>query len=150
MGKKKKKEIVKPWCYYCDRVFDDEKILIQHQKAKHFKCQLCSKKLSTAGGLVIHCHNVHKQTVDKVPFAKPGRDSTDANVFGMYGIPEGEIWRGWTRHEGGKARVCVSKRTSMYFRVTVLLAETPCVSSSVGSSCPYDDSNDLLTNTPKS
>ena len=34
MGKKKKKEIVKPWCYYCDRVFDDEKILIQHQKAK--------------------------------------------------------------------------------------------------------------------
>jgi hypothetical protein len=34
MGKKKKKEIVKPWCYYCDRVFEDEKILIQHQKAK--------------------------------------------------------------------------------------------------------------------
>ena len=24
----------KPWCFYCDREFDDEKILIQHQKAK--------------------------------------------------------------------------------------------------------------------
>eukprot|EP00242_Pyramimonas_sp_CCMP2087_P009517 CAMPEP_0198218806 /NCGR_PEP_ID=MMETSP1445-20131203/71243_1 /TAXON_ID=36898 /ORGANISM="Pyramimonas sp., Strain CCMP2087" /LENGTH=93 /DNA_ID=CAMNT_0043896011 /DNA_START=196 /DNA_END=473 /DNA_ORIENTATION=+ len=88
MGKKKKKEIVKPWCYYCDRVFDDEKILIQHQKAKHFKCSLCGKKLSTAGGLVIHGYQVHKETIDKVPFAKPGRESTDVNVFGMYGIPE--------------------------------------------------------------
>jgi len=23
---------------YCNREFDDEKILVQHQKAKHFKC----------------------------------------------------------------------------------------------------------------
>ena len=60
---------------------------------QHFKCQLCGKKLSTAGGLVIHQHNVHKQTVDKVPFAKPGRDSTSLNVFGMYGIPEGKLQR---------------------------------------------------------
>ena len=36
MGKKKRKEI-KPWCWYCDREFDDDKILINHQKAKHFK-----------------------------------------------------------------------------------------------------------------
>eukprot|EP00854_Cymbomonas_tetramitiformis_P027466 gene27466-33872_t len=35
MGKKKRKEeVIKPWCYYCDRSFDDEKILVQHQKAK--------------------------------------------------------------------------------------------------------------------
>jgi hypothetical protein len=35
MGRKKKRyEEEKPWCFYCDREFDDEKILIQHQRAK--------------------------------------------------------------------------------------------------------------------
>ena len=46
MGRKKKKPC-KPWCWYCNRIFDDEKILIQHQKAKHFKCHICHKKLYT-------------------------------------------------------------------------------------------------------
>lgn len=34
-------------CFYCDRIFADEATLIQHQKAKHFKCTVCHKKLST-------------------------------------------------------------------------------------------------------
>ena len=35
MGRKKKKyEEELPWCFYCDREFNDEKILIQHQRAK--------------------------------------------------------------------------------------------------------------------
>ncbi len=48
MGKKKKKSDTKPFCYYCDRVFDDEAMLVQHQRAKHFKCPDCPKKLNTA------------------------------------------------------------------------------------------------------
>jgi hypothetical protein len=38
MGRKKRTRasIVKPFCYYCDRVFEDEFTLIQHQKARHF------------------------------------------------------------------------------------------------------------------
>ncbi|RRT60127.1 hypothetical protein BHE74_00022966 [Ensete ventricosum] len=64
MGKKKKRPS-KMWCYYCDREFDDEKILVQHQKAKHFKCHVCHKKLSTAGGMAIHVLQVHKETVTK-------------------------------------------------------------------------------------
>ncbi|KAH7288622.1 hypothetical protein KP509_31G034100 [Ceratopteris richardii] len=87
MGKKKKKAPPKVWCFYCDREFDDEKILIQHQKAKHFKCIVCHKKLSTAGGLVIHVLQVHKQTITKVPNAKPQRESTELEIFGMEGIP---------------------------------------------------------------
>uniref|UniRef100_A0A8C8ZUF6 Zinc finger protein 207 n=1 Tax=Prolemur simus TaxID=1328070 RepID=A0A8C8ZUF6_PROSS len=55
MGRKKKKQL-KPW--YCNRDFDDEKILIQHQKAKHFKCHICHKKLYTGPGLAIHCMQV--------------------------------------------------------------------------------------------
>ncbi|KAG8474451.1 hypothetical protein CXB51_033814 [Gossypium anomalum] len=87
MGKKKKRVPSKVWCYYCDREFDDEKILVQHQKAKHFKCHVCHKKLSTAGGMAIHVLQVHKESVTKVPNAKPGRESTDIEIYGMQGIP---------------------------------------------------------------
>ncbi|CAN4078480.1 unnamed protein product [Withania somnifera] len=87
MGKKKKRSTDKVWCYYCDREFDDEKILVQHQKAKHFKCHVCHKKLSTAGGMAIHVLQVHKESVTKVPNAKAGRESTDIEVYGMQGIP---------------------------------------------------------------
>lgn len=57
MGRKKKK-VAKPWCWYCGREFEDEKILIQHQKAKHFKCNICHKKLYTGPGLAVHCVQV--------------------------------------------------------------------------------------------
>jgi hypothetical protein len=86
MGRKKKKT-AKPWCWYCNREFDDEKILIQHQKAKHFKCHICNKKLFTGPGLAIHCMQVHKETIDKIPAAIPGRDSMEIEVYGMEGIP---------------------------------------------------------------
>ncbi|KAJ1915044.1 hypothetical protein H4219_004513 [Mycoemilia scoparia] len=92
MGKKKsKKQQFKPWCWYCNREFEDEKILIQHQKAKHFKCQICSKRLNTAGGMVIHVAQVHKETVKKVPNAHPGRDSVEIEIFGMSGIPPEDL-----------------------------------------------------------
>jgi hypothetical protein len=65
MGKKKKRAVEKVFCYYCDREFDDEKILVQHQKAKHFKCHVCHKKLSTASGMTIHVLQVHKESVTK-------------------------------------------------------------------------------------
>lgn len=67
MGRKKRArgEQEKPYCYYCDRYFQDDKILEQHQKAKHFKCSVCSKKLSTASGMVVHVFQVHKQSVTK-------------------------------------------------------------------------------------
>lgn len=64
MGKKKKK-VPKVWCFYCEREFEDEKILIQHQKAKHFKCHVCHKKLSSASGMLIHVLQVHKESISK-------------------------------------------------------------------------------------
>jgi len=86
MGRKKKRQ-TKPWCWYCNREFDDEKILIQHQKAKHFKCHICNKKLFTGPGLAIHCMQVHKETIDKIPGAVPGRDNVNIEVYGMEGVP---------------------------------------------------------------
>lgn len=88
MGKKKKKSDDLPFCWYCTRTFEDEKVLIQHQKAKHFKCHICHKKLTTAGGMAIHVYQVHKENITKVPNAKPGRDSIKFEIFGMEGIPD--------------------------------------------------------------
>ncbi|CAG7724848.1 unnamed protein product [Allacma fusca] len=90
MGRKKKKQ-AKPWCWYCNREFEDEKILIQHQKAKHFKCHICHKKLYTGPGLIIHCMQVHKETVDKIPNALPHRNNIEIEIYGMEGIPDADI-----------------------------------------------------------
>ncbi|XP_072043069.1 uncharacterized protein [Amphiura filiformis] len=90
MGRKKKKPM-KPWCWYCNREFDDEKILIQHQKAKHFKCHICHKKLYTGPGLAIHCMQVHKENIDKVPNALPGRHDIEIEIYGMEGIPDKDL-----------------------------------------------------------
>lgn len=91
MGKKKKnkKDEIKPWCYYCDRIFNDEATLVQHQKSKHFKCGVCNRKLNTAQGLAVHSYQVHKETVSAVPGAKEERASMEVEIFGMAGVPEG-------------------------------------------------------------
>lgn len=92
MGKKRTAKAVeeKPeiWCFYCDREFEDERILIQHQKAKHFKCDWCTKKMQNAGGLVVHALQVHKETVKKIPNAKEDRDLVEFDIQGMNGIPD--------------------------------------------------------------
>ena len=73
---------------YCNREFDDEKVLIYHQKAKHFKCHICHKKLYTAPGLAIHCSQVHKEEIKDVPNALPGRNNLEVEIYGMEGIPQ--------------------------------------------------------------
>ncbi|KAI9329676.1 hypothetical protein DFJ73DRAFT_860315 [Zopfochytrium polystomum] len=92
MGKsKKRKQEMKPWCWYCNREFEDIKVLMDHQKAKHFKCKTCNKRLSTAGGLQVHCQQVHKETINKIENALPGRESCEIEIFGMEGIPEQDM-----------------------------------------------------------
>lgn len=90
MGRKKKKQL-KPWCWYCNREFDTEKILTQHQKVKHFKCLICFKRLFTGPGLNIHCLQVHKEKIDKVPNALPGRTNIEIEIYGMEGIPDEDL-----------------------------------------------------------
>ncbi|KAF9381944.1 hypothetical protein CPB97_007493 [Podila verticillata] len=91
MAKKNKKKPVRPWCWYCERDFEDEKVLISHQRAKHFKCTRCSKKLNTAGGMRVHVVQVHKETINAVPNAMPGRETVDLEIYGMEGIPEEDM-----------------------------------------------------------
>jgi NAD-dependent SIR2 family protein deacetylase len=61
-------KLARPWCFYCDRDFDDEKILMQHQKAKHFKCTHCNRKLGSASGMATHVLQVHKEVVQRYAF----------------------------------------------------------------------------------
>ncbi|GIX65380.1 zinc finger protein, putative [Babesia caballi] len=88
MGRKSRKRLLlKPFCYFCNREFDDEKVLVQHQKAKHFKCGECNRKLETANGLAVHMQQVHKLIQRKVPYALEGRDNVNSVVQGMHGVP---------------------------------------------------------------
>ena len=75
-------------CRYCDREFEDELVLQNHQKAKHFKCNHCNRRLNTIGGLVTHAEHMHKEIVRSVPNAIPGRETTEYEIYGMIGIPE--------------------------------------------------------------
>jgi len=87
-GRKKKKKRYVVFCYYCDRHFDNEKVLIEHQRGKHFKCPICHRRLSSARGMMIHVFQVHKESIDAVPHAKKGRDSFELEIFGMVGVPQ--------------------------------------------------------------
>ncbi|XP_073982818.1 uncharacterized protein isoform X2 [Rhodnius prolixus] len=103
MGRKKKKQS-KPWCWYCNREFDDEKILIQHQKAKHFKCHICHKKLYTGPGLSIHCMQVHKEAIDKVPNSMSTRSNIEIEIYGMEGIPPEDLREHEKQRQGKQGR----------------------------------------------
>ncbi|KAJ2897420.1 hypothetical protein MKZ38_004682 [Zalerion maritima] len=94
MGKKRRRHptleelLERAWCYYCERDFEDLKLLISHQKAKHFKCDRCGRRLNTAGGLSVHMNQVHKESLSNVENALSNRQGLDVEIFGMEGIPE--------------------------------------------------------------
>ncbi|KAJ5911606.1 uncharacterized protein N7473_000909 [Penicillium subrubescens] len=93
MGKKRRgptldELMARPWCYYCERDFDDLKILTLHQKAKHFKCERCGRRLNTAGGLSVHMSQVHKEQLTEIENALPNRSGLDVEIFGMEGVPD--------------------------------------------------------------
>ncbi|KAF8338934.1 uncharacterized protein EI90DRAFT_3144199 [Cantharellus anzutake] len=103
--KRKNKLVIRPWCWYCEREFEDEKVLMQHQKAKHYKCRHCPRKLNTAGGLAVHVQQVHKLDPEKIENALPGRDGGEVEIFGMEGVPKSDVeaWRRKKEIEAGVA-----------------------------------------------
>ncbi|OLL25527.1 BUB3-interacting and GLEBS motif-containing protein ZNF207 [Neolecta irregularis DAH-3] len=122
MARKKKgqsqgPDLSRPWCYHCDRDFDDIKVLIAHQKAKHYKCPQCPRKLNTPIGFAVHIKEVHKKVVTTVENAIPGRDCCNIEIFGMDGIPESEttarearMWQDWNQTHGTSAPETSAKR----------------------------------------
>jgi len=92
MGRKKRTVVaLKPFCYYCDKEFNNEIILHQHQKARHFNCKSCRKRFSTAPALDTHMLQVHKTKLPGVPNAKATREGFDISIYGMDGVPIGLV-----------------------------------------------------------
>lgn len=96
MGRKKgntvAKEDTRPFCFFCERKFEDEQVLLQHQRAKHFRCPECDDgairgKCESVQGLIVHTLKIHGKALDRVPNAMQGRDNPELNVYGMEGIP---------------------------------------------------------------
>lgn len=93
MGKKRKNVpslqdlLDRPICYYCERDFEDMSYLVDHMKAKHYKCGRCSRRLTTAGGLGVHMKQVHKEELTKIDNAMKEREKPDVEIFGMEGFP---------------------------------------------------------------
>ncbi|KAL8690849.1 MAG: hypothetical protein Q9218_003798 [Villophora microphyllina] len=119
MGKNNKRKhpdleeiLQRPWCYYCERDFDDLKILINHQKAKHFKCERCGRRLNTAGGLSVHMTQVHKETLGAIENALPNRAGPDIEIFGMEGIPDDIVTAHQQRVIGQYAQAEADRRAS--------------------------------------
>ncbi|KAI4168691.1 MAG: hypothetical protein LQ343_006194 [Gyalolechia ehrenbergii] len=118
MGKNKRKHpdleeiLQRPWCYYCERDFDDLKILINHQKAKHFKCERCGRRLNTAGGLSVHMTQVHKETLGSIENALPNRAGPEIEIFGMEGIPDDIVTSHQQRVIGQFAQAEADRRAS--------------------------------------
>nr|XP_019009344.1 zinc finger protein [Kwoniella pini CBS 10737]OCF48125.1 zinc finger protein [Kwoniella pini CBS 10737] len=112
MGKKKRTQVfvLKPWCWYCEREFEDDKVLLQHQKSKHFKCQLCPRKLNTAGGLMVHSQQVHKCDPEPLTNTLPGRDGYDIEIFGMEGVPANAVaeWKSRKEADAGTAALAAA------------------------------------------
>lgn len=77
-----------PFCYYCDREFDDVKTLIQHQRTKHFCCEECGRTFSSVTSLRVHMLNSYKKSLKEVPHALSGRENPDIVVHGMEGLPQ--------------------------------------------------------------
>ena len=80
------------WCYYCERDFDDAKVLQDHQRAKHFKCHRCARRLNTINGLRVHTEQVHKANITDIENCTiPERNTLDREIFGMEGIPPEDL-----------------------------------------------------------
>lgn len=103
----------KPWCWYCDREFEDLKVLIIHQKTRHFRCGHCQRKMNSASGLVVHLAQLHKVHQETIPNCIPGHDTPELEIYGMDGIPEVDL----ERHRKGLPPVPYKRQK--------LLAESP-------------------------
>ena len=89
MGKKKRKAAeILPFCYYCEREFESETVLLNHQRARHYKCETCGKRINNAPGMIQHCLQMHKVELREVPNSLPGRSDPTIMIVGSNGIPQ--------------------------------------------------------------
>ena len=75
-------------CYYCNKECRNEQALLLHQKAVHFKCEECNRKVAGIAGLKVHCQTVHREPLQRIPGAIKSREDPKIEVYGLAGVPE--------------------------------------------------------------
>ena len=85
--KKRPYSSIKPFCYDCDKEFNNELILHQHHKARQFNCAKFKERFSTSHALETHELQIHRWSLKYVPKAKARRDSFDISIYGMDRVP---------------------------------------------------------------
>ena len=117
MGRKKRGvEMLKPFCHYCDKEFENANILLQHQKNRHFACKQCNRKFSTAASLATHMNQVHNTTLQKVPNAMAKRDKVELNVYGMEGVPP-EVIEDRLARKVKKKKIALEKELKKLYKI---------------------------------
>lgn len=148
MGKKKNGggqatvDTDKVFCYFCDKDFDDERVLIQHQVMKHFRCPVCksgsSGKCNTLHGLIIHYRKVHSADLAVTPNSIQGRDNPVASmqIVGTRFVPEEVVqeWRERINAPQGYGTTCFSdlqngENLSMTLTPDMTIAMSPALMS---------------------
>ncbi|KAI8097651.1 uncharacterized protein BX664DRAFT_326926, partial [Halteromyces radiatus] len=93
MGKRKRTKELRPWCWYCERDFESLSVLIEHQKAKHFKCSQCRRTWYSIRKLIVHAMSQHDMNIISVANALPHRtNQIHLEIIGMDGIPEDDLY----------------------------------------------------------
>ena len=77
----------RPWCYHCERNFDDQQVLQTHQREVHFPLRPTAT-LNTANGLSVHTLQVHKAPITAILNSVVSREGPNVGIFGVFGIPE--------------------------------------------------------------
>lgn len=104
MGRKSRRRFLeqpeKPTCFYCAKPFDTEEILVQHQKASHFKCVICARRFVNIPALGVHMKTVHQKNLTTIPKANPEMAGYVAlAVVGSQGLPP------WYHEERARKRL---------------------------------------------
>ncbi|WWC95584.1 hypothetical protein V866_002449 [Kwoniella sp. B9012] len=110
MGKKKRTQVfvLKPWCWYCEREFEDDKGEFRTQMAKLTTCSpAAASKVQAFQMSAVPKETEYGRWFDGSHLTNtlPGRDGYDIEIFGMEGVPENAVaeWKSRKEAEAGTA-----------------------------------------------
>ncbi|WRT69707.1 uncharacterized protein IL334_006697 [Kwoniella shivajii] len=109
MGKKKRTQIfvLKPWCWYCEREFEDDKVQALQVSALSKKTEL---NKYTNASLNRELSQFKIRADFRLTNTLPGRDGYDIEIFGMEGVPANAVaeWKARKETEAGSAAMAAA------------------------------------------
>lgn len=100
MGKHRRPVVFSIFCIYCGRLFQSERVLLAHQRSRHFCCKHADcrrrrERFLSLGALIAHYGVKHRASVlTAIPNSRPGyRDpyAEYAHTNGMLRVREADV-----------------------------------------------------------